>query len=113
MAYNNELVERIRSQLVSLAGQDQVVEKKMFGGIGFLISGNMACGVIGDQLIVRLGTESGAKALMQPHTRPFDFSGKPMTGWIYVDPDGYQEDHDLTGWIRQGIEFARSLPMKK
>ena len=109
MTYNQTLAERIRSQLGS---SDEIKEKKMFGGLGFIVNGNMACGIIGDDLVVRIGPEHYTQALSQPHTRPFDFSGKPMAGWIYVEPVGYEADRELKNWIQQGMKFARSLPPK-
>lgn len=110
MAYNIALADRIRSRLRRAAGLE---EKKMFGGVGFLINGNMACGVHQGELIVRTGAERTAELLARPHTRPFDLSGKPMAGWILVGPQGYKADADLHGWIKLGADFARSLPAKK
>jgi TfoX/Sxy family transcriptional regulator of competence genes len=109
MAYSADLAERVRSQIAKMMN---TTEKKMFGGLGFLVNGNMACGIIGDDLIVRTGPEKHSQALVQPHTRPFDFSGRPMAGWVYVEPAGYESDQNLKDWIEQGIEFARSLPPK-
>ena len=84
----------------------------MFGGIGFLVRGNMACGVHGDDMIVRVGAENYAAALKQPFTHPFDMTGKPMAGWITVGPQGYEKDADLQAWIRQGLDFTGTLPAK-
>jgi TfoX/Sxy family transcriptional regulator of competence genes len=109
MPYSTDLAARIRSQLGSAAG---ITEKKMFGGIGFLINGNMACGVIGEDLVLRIKPEDTTQVLAQPDTRPFDFSGKPMAGWIYVDPAGFTTDPELKDWIQQGIDYAKSLPAK-
>jgi TfoX/Sxy family transcriptional regulator of competence genes len=109
MAYNLSLAERIRDELKSIPG---LQEKKMFGGIGFIIHGNMACGVHGEDLIVRTGPDNYQAALTQPHTRPFDMTGKPMAGWILVDPKGYAVESDLRRWVRQGVKFAQSLPPK-
>jgi TfoX/Sxy family transcriptional regulator of competence genes len=110
MAYDELLAIRMRAALGSLPGLE---EKKMFGGTGFLLHGNMACGVIKNDLIVRVGPENHAAALARPHTRPFDFSGRPMAGWIYVAPEGCATEADLNEWIRQGVAFARSLPAKE
>ncbi len=109
MAYNMDLARRIREELL---GVSQVDEKKMFGGVGFMVQGNLACGVNKDDLIVRVGPKNHARALAQPHTRPFDLTGKPMAGWVSVERDGYASDEDLRDWVRQGVEFARSLPAK-
>ncbi len=110
MAYNIQLAERIRAQLKRAAG---LQERKMFGGVGFLINGNMACGVHKDELMVRINPERNAELLGRPHTRPFDLSGRPMAGWILVGPAGYQTDEVLAAWIGLGVEFARALPQKK
>jgi TfoX/Sxy family transcriptional regulator of competence genes len=87
-------------------------EKKMFGGVGFLIRGNMAVGVHGQDLIVRVGRERYEEALSHPHARLFDISGKPSVGWVLVAPDGFAVESDLRQWIKQGAEFAQSLPAK-
>ena len=84
----------------------------MFGGVGFMIRGNMACGVHGDRLIVRVGKEEHDAAMAKPYTLPFDITGRAMRGWVMVSEEGLAEDVDLEAWIRQGIEFARSLPPK-
>jgi TfoX/Sxy family transcriptional regulator of competence genes len=86
--------------------------KKMFGGVGFLVYGNMSVGVIGDDICVRVGPERDETVLEQPHVRPFDFTGKPMSGWIYVAREGTEEDEDLKEWVAEGVEFAISLPPK-
>jgi TfoX/Sxy family transcriptional regulator of competence genes len=110
MAYNPGLADRIRTRLGRAAGLE---EKKMFGGVGFLINGNMACGVHKDELLVRVGAAQTAALLARPHTRPFDLSGKPMAGWILVAAQGWKADADLQGWIKLGVDFARSLPAKQ
>lgn len=109
MAYDEDLAQRVRE---ILEVQPTLVEKQMFGGIGFMLQGNMACGVTGDQLIVRVGAGNDAAARARPHARPFDFTGRPMKGWIYVDPEGCESEEDLTEWVLQGAEFALSLPAK-
>lgn len=109
MAYDEGLAYRIR-ELVD--GQPGLVEKKMFGGLSFMVQGNMACGVIKEDLVVRVGPESDEAALALPHARPFDFTGKPMAGWIMVAPEGYESDDDLKDWVQRGVDFARSLPPK-
>jgi TfoX/Sxy family transcriptional regulator of competence genes len=110
MAYDEELAERVRALTVDWP---QVAEKKMFGGLGFLIHGNMACGVNGGELIVRLSPEATEAALAEPGTRIFDLSGgRPMKGWVLVGPAGYRLDKDLRRWVELGAEYARSLPAK-
>jgi TfoX/Sxy family transcriptional regulator of competence genes len=109
MAYNEDLAKRMRAQLKSTRGLE---EKKMFGGIGFLVNGNMACGVNKGDLIVRLGDDDFEKALKQKGVRIFDMTGKPMRGWILVSEAGYASDKALQGWIEKGLAFARSLPKK-
>lgn len=109
MAYDEGLAQRIREVLGERPG---LVEKKMFGGIGFMLQGNMACGVLKGELIVRVGPERYEEALTKPHTRPFDFTGRLMKGWVMVASDGYESDDDLKGWVQQGVDFALSLPAK-
>jgi TfoX/Sxy family transcriptional regulator of competence genes len=108
MVYDLKLAERIRSQLEGLP----FVEKKMFGGVGFLLNGNMACGVNKDNLIVRINPEKGDTLLKKPHTKPFDLTGKPMKGWLLVEASGYKTDKQLSAWIKEGVEFASTLPSK-
>ena len=109
MAYDDNLAQRIRAELGALSG---LVEKKMFGGVGFLVQGNMACGVHGNELIVRVGPGRYEQALAQPHTRPFDMTGRPMSGWIMVAPAGVAGDQELVAWVRMGVEYTLSLPPK-
>ncbi len=110
MAYNKELSTRIRQCLTDVQG---LTSKVMFGGVGFLVNGNMACGVHGENLIIRLSPADGEKVLTRPHTRPFDLSGKPMRGWVYVEPEGFATEADLQAWVNRGVDYARSLPPKK
>ena len=108
MAYDTELVGRIRQILVE---QPDVVEKKMFGGLSFMVQGNLACGVAGT-LVVRIGPDRYTEALLEPHTREMDFTGRPMKGWIYVDKPGYTADADLEKWVGLGLDYALALPPK-
>jgi TfoX/Sxy family transcriptional regulator of competence genes len=108
MAYNEKLAERIRSQLDSVS----FVEKKMFGGIGFLLNGNLTCGVNKDNLIVRVDPEKQDTLLKKPHTKPFDLTGKPMKGWMLVEADGVKSDKQLSSWVKEGVDFASILPPK-
>jgi hypothetical protein len=109
MAYDEALAERVREQL---AAEPAISEKAMFGGLAFLLDGNMAVGLSGDELMVRVGPDASDDPLARPHTRPFDMTGRPMKGWILVAPEGVAEDDDLTAWVARGVDFARSLPPK-
>lgn len=109
MAYNQELARRVLQRVGALPG---MTEKKMFGGVGYILNGNMACGVHGERLIVRLDPAEHQATLAQPHTAPFDTMGKAMPGWVLVGPEGLEDDADLYGWIERGLAYARSLPPK-
>jgi TfoX/Sxy family transcriptional regulator of competence genes len=109
MAYDEGLATRLRELVGELPG---VAEKRMFGGLAFLLNGNMACGVHGEALIVRLAPADTGSALAEPGARLFDLTGRPMKGWLLVDPDGHAEDDDLSRWVDRAIEFAGSLPPK-
>ena len=110
MAYDEVLAERIRGLL---APREGVTERKMFGGIGFMVGGNMACGVSSSsELIVRLDPEEYEQALAEPHARAFDMTGRPMRGWILVAPEAVAADEDLAGWVDAGADFAQTLPTK-
>jgi TfoX/Sxy family transcriptional regulator of competence genes len=108
MAYNLKLAERIRSELNGIP----VVEKKMFGGVGFLLNGNLACGVNKNDLIVRVDPEKHIALLKKPHVRPFDMTGRPMKGWLVVEAEGVKTDKQLSRWLKEGVEFASTLPEK-
>lgn len=108
MAYDLQLAERIRLQLANVSFE----EKKMFGGVGFLLNGNMACGVNKDNLIVRIDPEKQNAFLKKPHTKLFDLTGRPMRGWLLVETDGVKTDKQLSAWVKEGVEFASKLPAK-
>jgi len=108
MAYNIKLAERIRSELDGIP----VVEKKMFGGVGFLLNGNLACGVNKDDVIVRVEPEKHAALLKKSHVRPFDMTGRPMKGWLLVEEAGVKTEKQLSAWVKEGVEFASTLPPK-
>jgi TfoX/Sxy family transcriptional regulator of competence genes len=110
MAFNEALAARVRQ---ALARRKNVEEKKMFGGVGFLLHGNMLAGVWKDSLIVRLGPDEGDEALREPHVRAFDITGKPMKGWVLVEPAGVEEDDHLKDWIERATKFVRTLPAKE
>lgn len=109
MAYDEGLAQRIRE---ALDDQQGLEEKKMFGGVGFMVRGNMAVGVNKEDLIVRVGPEGHEAALEKPGVRVFDITGKPMKGWVTVAPEGVAEDADLAAWVEEGVAFALSLPPK-
>jgi TfoX/Sxy family transcriptional regulator of competence genes len=109
MAYDEGLAERVRQVL---ADNPEIKEKKMFGGLAFMLNGNMACGLIKEDLMVRVGPDNYEEALRKPHARKMEFTGRPMKGFITVEAEGLEEDKILKNWIRQGIEYADSLPEK-
>jgi hypothetical protein len=109
LAYDEGLEQRV---LDLLAGRSDLESKRMFGGVGFMIGGNMACGVHDDRLIVRVGPDAYESALSRPDTAVFDLTGRPMKGWITVGPDGYSSDADLAAWVQRGLDFALTLPPK-
>jgi TfoX/Sxy family transcriptional regulator of competence genes len=110
VAYDEDLANRIREQL---AGEEGVTEKAMFGGLAFLVGGNMAVAIAsrGD-LMVRLGADGTDEALARPHTRPADMGARPMKGWILVAPEGLRTARQLGPWVRRGVAFARTFPPK-
>ena len=109
MAYDENLADRIRA---ALGDRDAVHEQKMFGGIAFMLAGNMACGVIEDALLVRVGREASESALDEPHTRVMAFTGRPMRGFVLVDPAGTAAERDLDAWVARGADYAAALPPK-
>ena len=110
MAYDEGLATRVRELI---GDRPELSEKTMFGGLAFLLNGNMACGVRGEDLIVRLAPEATDKALSEPGARVFDLSGgRPMRGWLMVGPAGHAEDADLRRWVGRGVDYALSLPAK-
>ena len=109
MAYDEHLADDIRAQLGSQPG---LTEREMFGGIAFMIHGNMAVGVSGDELMVRVGKDAHDEAIALPGARPFDMTGRPMKGWLLVSVQSLASDDDLEAWIRRGVSFAKSLPAK-
>jgi TfoX/Sxy family transcriptional regulator of competence genes len=109
VAYDEALADRIREVL---SARSDVSERNMFGGVVFMVAGNMACGVLGEDLIVRLGEEEGKKALAEDGVRPFDFTGRPMKTTVYVSPERTADDTGLTEWVEAGADYAASLPPK-
>jgi len=109
VAYDEGLAQRIRELLEE---QNALSERKMFGGLAFLVHGNMAIGVVRGELMVRVGPEAHAAALREPHARPMDFTKRAMKGFVFVAPLGFEEDADLARWVGRGVHFAASLPRK-
>jgi TfoX/Sxy family transcriptional regulator of competence genes len=110
MAYDEKLAERIRG---CLDGRGDVVEKKMFGGLTFMVGGHMACGVLKDQLVLKVGDELYPSVVARPHARPMDFTGKPMRGMVYVAPAGYKSAAALRALVALAVGQAESRPAKK
>jgi TfoX/Sxy family transcriptional regulator of competence genes len=109
VAYDEELADRVRAVL---AGEDGLSERRMFGGLAFMLDGNMACGIVKDELMLRLGAEGADMALEKPHVRQMDFTGRPMTGMVYIERQGLA-DAELRGWVERAANFARGLPRKQ
>ena len=108
MAYDEKLADRVRDVLEE---QEGVTERKMFGGLAFMVCGQMACGIVGDDLMLRLGAEGAERELERPHVRPMDFTGKPMTGMVYVAPEGLR-GAALRRFIGEATDFVAGLPPK-
>lgn len=109
MAYDEGVAQRIREVF---AGHPAVAEKKMFGGIAFMLRGHMCCGVVGDDMMARVGPEQYGLALAHPHAREMDFTGKPMKGYVFVASPGFESDADLHAWISVCERFNATLPAK-
>jgi hypothetical protein len=106
MTYNTYLADRIRAVLPAA---EPVTERQMFGGLAFLLGGHMFCGVVKEDLMVRLGPDAADRALDQPHVRPMDFTGRPMKGMVFIGPAGL-DGAMLRDWVSAATEYARSLP---
>jgi TfoX/Sxy family transcriptional regulator of competence genes len=112
MAFDQGLAQRIREVLAHPLGPADITEKKMFGGLAFLVKGNMFVGIVHEALMARVGLDAYERALAATHVRPMDFTGRPMKGYVFVDPEGLAEDSDLAGWVTLCLEFAGTLPVK-
>jgi len=110
MAFDEGLAERLRDIYDSAGGAS---EKRMFGGLAFMVDGHMSCGVVNDTLMARVGPKQYRDALGRPHAREMDFTGKPLKGFVYVAPEGIESDEALESWVRMSLEFVRSLPPKR
>ncbi|MDA0989366.1 MAG: TfoX/Sxy family protein [Verrucomicrobia bacterium] len=109
MAYDDGVAQRLRE---IFGDRPDLIEKKMFGGLAFMLRGHMCCGVVDDALMARVGPDQYPAALCQPHTRVMDFTGKPLKGFIYVDAEGFESDDDLDSWVTRCEQFVVSLPPK-
>jgi TfoX N-terminal domain len=109
MAYDEQLAKRVRPLLARRSG---FAEKKMFGGVGYLLNGNMCIAVWKEFLIVRVGPDGYAAALRRPFTKKFDVTGRAMTGWVMVDSEGLADDEELSEWVLRAVAFVRGLPKK-
>ena len=109
MSYDQEAAGRVRRML---SGRDDVVEKKMVGGLSFLVNGNLCCGITGPALMVRVGAAGRDQALREPHVRPMEFAGRALAAFVRVDPAGFAADDALAGWLQRGLDFVSGLPPK-
>ncbi len=110
MAFDETLAERIS---LALADVPDLYDQLMFGGIAFMLSDHMTCGVIGDELVLRLGPEGAERALDRPHVRPMDFTGRPMRSMVLIGPEALRDDGDLERWLRAATAFVATLPPKR
>jgi len=109
MAFDEDLAARVRTALMDVP---DVREQQMFGGLAFLVGGHMACGIVGEELMVRLGDEGADAALDQPHVRPMDFTGRPMRTMVFVRPAGFGSKPALRKWVARGLAHVQTLPPK-
>ena len=109
MSYDTQLADRIRRALARHRG---ATEKAMFGGLCFMLDGHMCVGIVGQDLMVRVGPEAYETALDEPHARPMDFTGRPMRGYVYVEPGGCSTPASLRRWVELGAAFVATLPPK-
>ena len=111
MAYDEDLANRIRELI---AGDPDVTEQRMFGGLAFLVSGHMAVAASREGgLMVRVDPDTTETLLAKPHTRPFEMRGRPLEGWLRVDAEGVRTKRQLEPWVERGVAYARSLPPKR
>jgi hypothetical protein len=109
MAFDEGLAQRLRE---ALAEQGTVTEKRMFGGLAFMVGGHMCAGIVGDELMVRVGAAAEPALLRQPHARPMDFTGRPLRGFLFVASPGIAADDALREWLARGLAFVRTLPAR-
>lgn len=113
MAYDEGVAARLRSAMLRARPAEPVDERKMFGGVALMVGGNMACGVIGAELVVRVAEADADAALRRPHARAMDFTGRPMRGFLYVAPPGFMSEPELDAWVALALAGARAAPKKK
>jgi hypothetical protein len=109
MSYEEAAAKRVRAVLAAVPN---VAERRMFGGLAFMVGGHMACGVVGDELMVRVGPDAYESALADRHAREMDFTGTPLKGFVFVAPPGFATEEALRAWIDRAVEFVRTLPVK-
>jgi hypothetical protein len=109
MSYDLTTAERVRRILSS---QTDVAEKRMVGGLSFVVGGSMCCGVTGSALMVRVGAEARERVLAERHVRPMEFAGRPLSGFVLVDPEGFRTHAALAAWVQRGLDFVATLPVK-
>ncbi len=112
MTYDPMLADRIRAALAQLVDATEIFERRMFGGIAFMVRGHMTCGIVGDDLMLRAGPEVAPAALRRPHARPMDFTGRPSAGMLYVGPGGVRSPAALREWISIGLDYVATLPAR-
>jgi hypothetical protein len=110
MGYDLKTAERVRRLLSS---RNDVAEKRMVGGLSFVFGGSMCCGVTGSALMVRVGPEARERVLAERHVRPMEFAGRPLAGFVLVDPEGFGSDTALAAWVQRGLDFVATLPVKR
>lgn len=109
MAFDEGLAQRVRE---ALSPRPDLTEKRMFGGLCFLLGGNMCCGIVGEELMLRVGPDAYEEVLAREHAREMDFTGRAMRGMVYVGVDGLRSDKALSTWLEPAITFAGGLPPK-
>jgi TfoX/Sxy family transcriptional regulator of competence genes len=109
MAFNEQLADRVRRLL---KGKRGVSERRMFGGLAFMLRDKMCCGVLNDDLVARIGVENYEKALEEAHVRPMDFTGRPLKGYVYIGKDATKTDRGLQKWVQRSVAFTASLKAK-
>jgi hypothetical protein len=107
MGYDLKTAERIRRVLSS---RKDVAEKRMVGGLSFIVGGSMCCGVTGSNLMVRVGAEGRERVLAERHVRPMEFAGRPLAGFVLIDPEGFRTDAALSAWVQRGLDFVATIP---
>lgn len=107
MAYDIKSAERVRR---ILSNRNDVVEKRMVGGLSFMVGGSMCCGVVGSALMIRVGAEARDRILAEVHVRPMEFAGRRLAGFVLVDPDGFRTDAALAAWVQRGLDLIATLP---